>query len=264
MLIGFAGKKQSGKNTCCSLITAFGLLQKNLVEEASVLNDGKVSIPTYDPEIKKDCTITVDLQGKNPETIDFLQKCVWPVAKVYSFADKLKYEVCHKLLEIDLKALYGSDDEKNKETHILWENMPGVAEPDWSKGEFVYPKTGPMTTREVLEYVGTEVFRHMYPTTWLNALRNQLLAEKNVVEKQLVCDVRFPNEIAMLKELGGIIIYLTRTQGESNHSSNNSIDESTDGIDYIIDNTDEKFNIEDNPINMVNLTKELEKIGVIK
>ena len=40
-IIGFAGKKQSGKNTCCNFITMLKMIEKNVCEAAR-LNDRSI------------------------------------------------------------------------------------------------------------------------------------------------------------------------------------------------------------------------------
>jgi hypothetical protein len=65
-----------------------------------------------------------------------------------------------------------------------------------------------MTIREVLQYMGTEIFRKMYETVWVDSLLRKIKAEEP--EIAVICDVRFPNEINLLRDEGAIILGLSR------------------------------------------------------
>lgn len=65
------------------------------------------------------------------------------------------------------------------------------------------------TPRLALQYIGTEVLRtHFHNDFWLLTLQNRYhkLQNKNVV----IPDVRFPNEIKMLRNIGGELIWVKR------------------------------------------------------
>jgi hypothetical protein len=64
-----------------------------------------------------------------------------------------------------------------------------------------------MTPRQLLQVVGTEVFRETVAQDyWLNAFKSQIKAGKNYI-----CDdARFSNEQALVKELGGYTIGIER------------------------------------------------------
>ena len=65
-----------------------------------------------------------------------------------------------------------------------------------------------MTAREVLQYVGTDVFRKMQHNVWADATVR--LIEKENPTLALIADCRFPNEVEAIKNAGGIIIKLNR------------------------------------------------------
>ena len=68
----------------------------------------------------------------------------------------------------------------------------------------------PVTPRWVLQYVGTDVFRtHFNTNIWIWSVEKQILDQgQNVV----ITDVRFPNEINLIREMGGKIIWVRRPQ----------------------------------------------------
>lgn len=66
----------------------------------------------------------------------------------------------------------------------------------------------PITPRWVLQYWGTEVVRRSFhDDTWIASLENKLRKSKDDV---VISDCRFPNEIAAIKNAGGIVIRVHR------------------------------------------------------
>lgn len=66
----------------------------------------------------------------------------------------------------------------------------------------------PVTPRWVLQYIGTDVMRmHFNNNIWIWSVEKQLLESgKNIV----ITDVRFENEIEMIKSIGGRIIWVRK------------------------------------------------------
>ncbi len=74
------------------------------------------------------------------------------------------------------------------------------------------------TRREVLQYLGADVFRAMDRDHWVRRARVQLVgmpARPGIV----MPDVRFENEIALIRELGGSILRTVRQGGETTAAS---------------------------------------------
>lgn len=116
----------------------------------------------------------------------------------YSFADPLKKNICVDLLGLSPQQCWGSDENKNSLTSLLWDNMPG----------YTGSLTGPMTAREVMEYVGTKMFRKMKDKIWVEATLNEI--QKDKADIALLLDNRFPNEVDPILDAGGYVIRLTR------------------------------------------------------
>ena len=77
------------------------------------------------------------------------------------------------------------------------------------------------TVREMLQFIGTDLIRK-YNTDWhVNRIRQMINKDMNYV----IDDVRFPNEKALIEELGGDCWFITRTTLDniSNHESETSI-----------------------------------------
>lgn len=78
-------------------------------------------------------------------------------------------------------------------------------DPWWSK------KMGrPVTPRWALQYVGTDVMRmHFNTNIWIWSVEKQILdLNQNVV----ITDCRFPNEVNLLRELGGKFLWVRRPE----------------------------------------------------
>lgn len=133
-------------------------------------------------------------------------------SKIYNFADPLKKDICMNILGLTYDQCYGSDMDKNTATHIFWE------------GKY-------LTAREVMQVVGTDLFRSMYNNVWVDATIKKILTEK--LDLAIIADCRFPNEVKAVKEAGGVVIKLNRNPHNSNHASETALDpENYDGKDF--------------------------------
>ena len=223
MIIGIAGKKQSGKDTVAKIIQYL---------------------------------ITKDEFGyKHPPTINDMEsffnnnhKSRW---KIHRFADKLKDIVC--LLIGCTREQLEDEEFKNTPLGSEWTETVDWGDYDWLDTNFV------MTPRTMLQFIGTDLFRNrLHPNTWVNAtmigyksltsIQNgimdmetgkvEIIGGKTPIEypNWIIPDVRFPNEVKAIKARDGIIIRLQRhTDIVDNHLSETALDE-YDGYDYVISN----------------------------
>ena len=222
-IIGFAGKKQSGKNTACNFILATKIAELGVskgtrlseggeVEVTDILNDSptdKEWFPFYSPH--------VDVENLfNNELGKFI--------KLYSFAEKLK-RMAIDVLGLKEEWVFGTDKQKNTLTDIKWEDMPGSA-----------TKKGRMTAREVLQVVGTDFFRSIYKNVWVDSCLRQIKEDDS--ELALISDVRFENEIVSIQKAGGFVVGLKRnpSKKKDKHPSETSIEKCIDLCDATIDN----------------------------
>jgi hypothetical protein len=220
-ILAFSGKLGSGKTSCSNFINALAfthLLQ--LTPYAFVSENGELVCQAEEDQLK-----VVNLKDRSPEAKDWLDKFVHPFIRIYSTAEPLK-DFCVNFLGLDAKLVWGSQEDKNTPTHLLWENMP-----DKPKG-----KSGCMSVRDVLEFAGTNLFRKMDPDVHAKALKSTLLS--STTPYCLCDDIRFINEVEAIQSLGGHVVRLTRATEEAvanTHSSNTSLDDFT-GFDKVIDN----------------------------
>lgn len=147
--------------------------------------------------------------------------------KIYSFADPLKQNICIDILGLTHNQCYGHDDDKNSLTDILWENIPG----------YIGLLAGRMTAREVMEIIGTGVFRKIKNDVWVQATLRSI--EKDNLSIAIIADCRFPNEVNYIRNINGNIIRLTKDLFKSNAEAERALD--PDNYDWsnftaIIDN----------------------------
>lgn len=242
-IIGFAGKKQSGKSTCCNFLLGLKLHEHGICQNVSINKEGNIIVS----DIFGEKVSGVDWIPLTPEYVDVSQLLHnFDPCKVYAFADPLK-EFLINVFGIRREQLYGSDNEKNSETHLRWENMPGVITPqdldylefdgkviaDYNLEELglIKHEPGPMTAREVMQFFGTEVCRKMYGNVWTDTMKRMIKA--GGAQLSLISDVRFDNEVHSIKEDNGIIIGLRRDMYSSDHASEQI---NFDLCDYVIDN----------------------------
>ena len=125
------------------------------------------------------------------------------------------------ILGLSYEQCYGTDENKNTMTDI------------------VSPETGKRATaREVMQFVGTDFFRSIYPNVWVDATIRKIKEESP--ELAIICDCRFPNEVDGIKKAGGKTIRLTRNDESPDvHESETALDKDNfdwDKFDLILDN----------------------------
>lgn len=112
-----------------------------------------------------------------------------------AFADPFK-KFLSEAFGIDQKLLYGSDKDKNNKTQYDWEKLP-----EFIRTKFGNP-TGKLTIREFMQVFGTEICRDMFDSNiWVNAMGRKL--KNSSADWFIITDVRFPHEVALVKESGG-------------------------------------------------------------
>lgn len=150
--------------------------------------------------------------------------------KIYNFADTLKQDICINILGLTYDQCYGDDIKKNEYTDIRWEDVPGYRE-HWSEYE------GYMTAREVMQIIGTDIFRQLKNDVWASATIKKIFNDK--LDFAIIADCRFPNEVNAVKNANGYVIKLTLNPHDSHHLSEVSLDPDkydSNNFDLVIDN----------------------------
>lgn len=249
-IVALSGKKQSGKTSLSNYLHGHEMKRHDIVEKFFLSPEGSLVVNcTFQDEKGNSFEEmgVLDLQQNNDDFYRYAAKNIWPLIRAYNFADALK-EMCVMLFNIPPECVYGTDEQKNQpQEHLLWENMPGVVcKPNWvSCGNAEYSdldprkigliehEPGPMTAREFMQYLGTDVMRKMYEPIWLENCFRRI--EEDKPEIAIIGDCRFMNEIHAVQARGGKVIRLKRSLYECNHKSEIDAD-NYKGFDDVIEN----------------------------
>ena len=237
-ILGISGRKQAGKNTVANILHGLTLHKNGLIKDYNIGKDGQLMILTED-SLGREGWGEFDVSRKDQDFVDYAERNMWPYVKLYSFADHLKW-ICVKLFDIPHDCVWGTEEQKNQtQPHLLWENMPCLE-------VFNNPeKKGPMTAREFMQYFGTDVMRKIWEPIWCQNTVNRIVAEQS--QLAIIADVRFPNEVDIIKDAGGIVIKLNRDLFEDEHASETQLDAENydqENFDYVIENQGEGRTIE--------------------
>jgi hypothetical protein len=240
-IIAFAGSKQAGKTTCSNFLHGCQLKSHDIVKNFSILDDGRLTVDTEiidDQGLESFGSSILDVSRSDLEFTEWALFSMWPFVKKYSFADTLK-QIAVQLFDIPRECVFGTDEQKNQlQEHLLWENMPGVFYGcqetllSYEGLDITKHEPGPMTAREFLQYLGTDVMRKMYEPIWVKRVISDIESEEPLLA--IVDDVRFINEIEAIQKVGGKVIGLERQPFESSHSSEQIINNHLDTLDGVI------------------------------
>jgi hypothetical protein len=257
-ILAVCGRKQSGKNTSLNWLMGCSLYLLEEIDWAYIHPElGKLIIPAHNEQGFGE--FDAERAKNDPKMISYLKENIWPTIKNYSFADPLK-QMAINILGLEPRQCYGTDEDKNSLTHLKWQDMPGVVTKRKPKGKdikpvsgrlgkyydclqkdsTIYHKPGHMTAREVLQYMGTEVFRKMYGNVWVDACIRKI--QKEQPKLAVITDCRFPNEVEGVQQAGGKVLRYTRAPyPEDMHDSESSLDRDKfdwDRFDAVIDNAE--------------------------
>lgn len=225
-ILGFSGRKQSGKTTSSNFLHGYQLRAFNVINNFLISDVGKLFVNTDIIEDGKENTmwVEVNISRKDQDFSEWAAYHMWPYIKSYSFAEPLKV-IATELFNIPKQYVYGPEEQKNQiQQHLLWEKMPGMSK---------RKKSGPMTCREFLQYFGTNICRSIYENIWTDALINSINIESPLLA--LVDDCRFENEVECIHKANGKVIRLTRNPYGDTHASEKALD-NYEQFDKIIDN----------------------------
>jgi hypothetical protein len=137
---------------------------------------------------------------------------------IYNFADPLKEDICINMFGLTYSQCYGEDEQKNQLVDAYWDDKQ-------------------LTARDLMQLIGTDLFRKLNPNIWVNALINKI--KRQNAEMVIVSDCRFPNEVEAIKNNNGLVFRLSRDIYKSDHISESILDSNNynwSNFNYIIDN----------------------------
>lgn len=255
-VIALAGKKGTGKTTLALYIKAILLRKLGLIKN--------------DKYTGQFCNINLMQKENDPYNIiydnDVLNIASYPQIEICSFAFALK-EMAINILSLDRNMIYGTQEHKERATEYKWENLnvwtrwinssnksinyikdrPDVDtsyisnENDlWShcieySGIPSNLKSGKMSYREVLQVLGTDVFRQMFDRdVWVNCVISHI--KNSPAQYFIIDDMRFESELNAVKSLKDYaIINLNRS------TSYNDVHASETGLNNLLN--DKSHNI---------------------
>ncbi len=176
--------------------------------------------------------------GSRQEDQSFIDEWRTPSPKVHivHFADALK-DACVLIFGIDRQDME-TEDGKKKMTDVLWpayDEAGSCAYAVWRPADPTVDRF--MTVREVLQFVGTDLFRNQIdPDIWVKSVFRKKYAEDDIV---IIADARFPNETAFAKK-HGLLVKIERDNGLAGdmHISERALDNYND-YDFVVDNNDD-------------------------
>ena len=221
LVIGVSGRKQSGKSTLGRFVLSLSLSQLDYCNNIYMDEEtGEILVSDIlgDDRFKGVFDIREYKEKFNDPRLDQAIEKLNRKIKIYNFADVLKTDICMNILGLTYDQCYGSDDNKNELTDMEWSGKQ-------------------ITAREVMQIIGTDIFRKMDTNVWVRATINKIINDKP--EIAVITDCRFPNEVESIKNIGGKVIRLTRNPFNSDHISECVLDEDRydwSNFDYVLDN----------------------------
>jgi hypothetical protein len=217
-ILGISGRKQSGKSTTGNFIVSIYLSDLAISENVYLNEYGQIIVS----DLLGDKNYAGVFDPTNIYSDDYTIKQVIQrlrgLIKIYNFADVLKQDVCMGLLGLTYEQCYGTDDEKNRPTDMIFDGKN-------------------MSSREILQFIGTDIFRTLKPNIWVDATIKKIQKERPKLA--IITDCRFPNEVQSIKDNGGKVLRLTRDPHHSDHISESVLDMDRynwNNFDHIIDN----------------------------
>jgi hypothetical protein len=144
-------------------------------------------------------------------------------SKLYPLAEPLK-RICEDMFGLSEDQCWGSNAEKDTNTRIKWKSLPLCRGKLGKLMMDKYPKTADdfMTARELMQVLGTDIFRKIDQDCWSRAVLSQI--NKDGIGCAIISDARFPNEIDFFAKQDPIVIRLTRNILNNTHESETALD----------------------------------------
>jgi len=227
--ITLAGKKQVGKDTSAQYIKSLLTSPKTMKQANGCMDaifkpfreEERVHIVHFADALKQACSIIFGIPLEDMETETGKQKLthlVWPEAYTHGFGDGgIRKDGVESTADVWVPYTFSGP--------LSWHHSGTHQGNDIRKF---------MTVREVLQFVGTNLFRNQLdPDVWVQSVYRKKYRDDDIV---IVADCRFPNECDFAKKQG-ILISVERETGlaTDGHVSETALDSYTN-YDYVIDN----------------------------
>lgn len=229
-IIIISGKSQSGKSTLAKYIFAEYINNKIGKKRFSLIKVGKEFLLA--DHLNNDEIISIEFPSSHVQNIFDTYSI-----KAYSFTDPLK-ELCVNILGLDPIQCYGSKDDLNSQTHIMWDNLSTDIRSKYSKSrrgrKTKKIASGYMTATEILQVMNKDIFEKIDENCWARGLYS--LINKDDHDLSIVLDADTPNKITIGTEAGGKAIRLMRNP----NNEHTNLDKLALGEYSIVIDNDEK------------------------
>lgn len=190
-LIGLAGEAGSGKGVFASIAKEFDFTETSFADN-----------------LKEMLKYTFNLSDFHLNTPEGKLKVLSPSAQL----NKEQFKKVVKWMQ------YTMDENKFKLLAPVFTKVEKKLVTDFKRlhGKYIELKTA----REIMQFIGTDICRLIYPEYHINVLINRI---KNSDEKLVISDARFPNERIALRSLGAKLVRIKRNNIDKlNHESEQS------------------------------------------
>lgn len=229
-ILAFTGRKQSGKSSGAKFVLGQLMLQYGIFDGIVGFSMNDTGDLLFENE-EGEHIGPFDVTSKDHEYMNWCAANLWPTVRIFSFAENLKWSLVH-IFGLHPGDVFGTDEDKNKKTHIKWNNVRKFLAPHTVKKLKEEDKMDDfLTIRQLLELFGTDICRELDEDCWINATFKTIrdCGSKYVI----IDDCRANNEAARIKEMGGIIIECKSPEVEGSHKIESGI--KSQYIDFSVD-----------------------------
>lgn len=248
-IVAISGPKGVGKTSLCKFLHAsYERVRRNLSMPSGEDIPESASLVQYAETGRTQVLASVN--GVN-YSISLKDK---PLSGIFSFATKVK-SISVDVLDLDSECVFGSEKGKNMPTQYSWDKLPiwtrwinsssrclvsvengeSYIFDDITNEDLLFNmcinkkmlpsnlRTGMMSNREVMQILGTDIFRKLFDeNVWVNSTINEIIKSDN--ELCLIDDMRFNSEARSVLDNEGYIVILNRKDNFSDiHESERGI-----------------------------------------
>lgn len=233
-ILGIAGTKESGKSSLAKYLFGYKMKELNLTDEFAVDENGELLV-TFEKRGENNQLDRwlgiLDIKSNSQNVKNYLDNCIHPFMKVYSWADSLKdflmdyYGVPHEILYRN----------KNADSPIKMSAFARLVPK--SVKSVMYNTQTYATGRECLHYMA-DILRSIDDDVFNRATVNRIDYENT--EFAILDDCRRLSELQLIKARGGKLIYLQKHTHKDKAKIENEIRDEVniEIFDYVLDNTE--------------------------
>lgn len=202
-LVAFGGRKWSGKNTCADVLIAQGYIPvsfaapvKDVVAYVYDVPRDRLEGLTEEDRVWRETPHPHMRAGEHVKAWKHSHRLEWTISFVYDL-QLMKPRTVEESAVYIQKPHPHIGGKSPREAFTYVRKRVAEIQDDW-------------TPVHAMQYVGTEIFRGLYPNTWTEKFKRSVEPGLGLGQRYAVTDLRFENEAIAIKELGGVIGYIDR------------------------------------------------------